>query len=114
MYLCLNLLVRMGIISSYQKSDRRYLYSTTNLAAVIHKSKIFKLIELPYVVDARHPPFSVFAAAKEATRRDSLEHISYGTMMDYGKPSKLDRAVQKLIELLNESVTRPTRYYEKS
>ena len=96
-----------------QKSDGGYLYSTTDLAAVIRKSKDLQVDRALYVVDARQSLHfqQVFAVAKEAqfaAEEISLEHISYGTMMDSsGKPFKTRSGdTVKLIELLNESVTR--------
>jgi len=96
-----------------QKSDGGYLYSTTDLAAVIHKSKDLQVDRALYVVDARQSLHfqQVFAVAKEAkfaAEEISLEHISYGTMMDSsGKPFKTRSGdTVKLIELLNESVSR--------
>ena len=96
-----------------QKSDGGYLYSTTDIAAVDHKSHTLNLDRALYVVDARQSLHfqQVFAVAREAnfaTKRISLEHISYGTMMDSsGKPFKTRSGdTIKLIELLDESVSR--------
>ena len=50
-----------------QKSDGGYLYSTTDLAAVIHKSKDLQVDRALYVVDARQSLHfqQVFAGAKK-------------------------------------------------
>ena len=96
-----------------QKSDGGYLYSTTDLAAVIHKSNNLQIDRALYVVDARQSLHfqQVFALAKKAKfakETISLEHISYGTMMDSsGRPFKTRSGdTVKLIGLLNESVSR--------
>ena len=96
-----------------QKSDGGYLYSTTDIAAVHHKSHTLNIDRALYVVDARQSlhfqqVFAVSKEAKFATEKISLEHISYGTMMDStGKPFKTRSGdTVKLIELLDESVSR--------
>ena len=96
-----------------QKSDGGYLYSTTDLAAVDYKSHKLDIDRALYVVDARQSLHfeQVFAVAKEAkfaTEKISLEHISYGTIMDSaGKPFKTRSGdTIKLVELLDESISR--------
>ena len=96
-----------------QKSDGGYLYSTTDLAAIKLRSQELNVDRSLYVVDARQSlhfqqVFAVAKAAGIASETISLEHIAYGTMMGSdGKPFKTRSGdIIKLIDLLNESVSR--------
>jgi len=96
-----------------QKSDGGFLYATTDLAAARYRSKDLAADRVLYVVDQRQSLhfrqiFSVSAKAGLINSTISLEHIAYGTMMgEDGKPFKTRSGdVVKLIDLLNESVSR--------
>ncbi len=96
-----------------QKSDGGYLYATTDLAAVKHRSFNLNADRSLYVVDARQSLHfqQVFAVAEKAgfsSESISLEHIAYGTMMGAdGKPFKTrSGGTVKLVELLDEAVKR--------
>ena len=96
-----------------QKSDGGFLYSTTDLAAIKLRSQDIKADRALYVVDARQSLHfqQVFAVAKAsgiASKKISLEHIAYGTMMgDDGRPFRTRTGgTVKLIELLDESINR--------
>jgi arginyl-tRNA synthetase len=96
-----------------QKSDGGYLYATTDLAAIQHRSFDLKAERSLYVVDARQSlhfqqVFAVARAAGFASDDISLEHIAYGTMMGKdGRPFKTRSGdTIKLVELLDESVRR--------
>ncbi len=96
-----------------QKSDGSYLYATTDLAAIKRRSHGLKADRSIYVVDVRQSLHfqQVFAVAKVsdlASSTISLEHISYGTIMDKdGKPFKTRSGdTVKLADLLDESIRR--------
>ena len=96
-----------------QKTDGSYLYATTDLAAIKFRSHELKADRSIYVVDVRQSLHfqQVFAVAKVsglASSTISLEHISYGTIMDKdGKPFRTRSGdTVKLADLLNESVRR--------
>jgi len=96
-----------------QKSDGGYLYATTDLSALWYRDEVLKANRILYVVDARQSGHfkQIFNIAKDSKLVDSktkLEHIAFGTMMDKsGKPFKTrDGGTVKLIELLDEAVTR--------
>lgn len=96
-----------------QKSDGGYLYATTDLAAIAYRCRELKADRVLYVVDARQSMHfqQVFAAAQLAGfagSENSLEHISYGTMMGKdGKPFKTRSGdTVKLVDLCDESVER--------
>ena len=94
-----------------QKTDGSYLYATTDLAAIKRRSHELKADRSIYVVDVRQSLHfqQVFAVAKAsdlASDNISLEHISYGTIMDKdGRPFRTRSGdTVKLANLLNESV----------
>jgi len=96
-----------------QKSDGGFLYATTDLAAIKFRVQVLGAKRICYVVDARQSEHfkQVFAVAKMAGFADesvSLEHISFGVMLDKsGRPFKTrDGGTIKLIELLDEAVKR--------
>ena len=99
-----------------QKGDGGYLYATTDLAALEFRVKELKANRICYVVDARQSEHfkQVFQIAKLAniiSDNVKLEHIAFGTMMDRsGRPFKTrDGGTVKLIDLLNEAVSRAER-----
>jgi len=96
-----------------QKSDGGFLYATTDLSAIRFRVQVLGAKRICYVVDARQSEHfkQVFAVAKMAGFTDesvSLEHISFGVMLDKsGRPFKTrDGGTIKLIELLDEAVKR--------
>lgn len=96
-----------------QKSDGAYLYATTDLAGIQHRSQTLHAKRVLYVVDARQGLHfqQVFAVAKLAgfaAEDCSLEHLSYGTMMGKdGKPFKTRSGdTVKLIDLIEEGIER--------
>lgn len=96
-----------------QKSDGGYLYSTTDLAAIKHRSFNLDVDRSLYVVDARQSlhfqqVFAVARAANLASEKISLEHIAYGTMMGSdGRPFRTRSGdTIKLVELLEEAIRR--------
>jgi len=96
-----------------QKSDGGYLYATTDLAAVEHRSKTLNVNRVMYFTDARQAfhfkqIFAVAAAAGFATGQTSLEHYPFGAMLGRdGKPFKTRAGgVVKLAELLDEAEER--------
>ena len=96
-----------------QKSDGGYLYSTTDLAAVRHRSKVLEADRAMYLVDARQALHfrQVFAVARRAgfvSPRTSLEHHPFGVMLGKdGRPFRSrDGGVVKLVELLDEAQQR--------
>ena len=91
-----------------QKSDGGFLYASTDLAALRHRSDALKANRIIYVVDARQSLHfkQVFAVARKVGFVDAnikLEHLAFGTMLDAsGKPFKTrDGAVVKLSSLLD-------------
>ena len=96
-----------------QKSDGGYLYATTDLAAIGYRCKELLADRVLYVVDARQSMHfqQVFATAKlagYAGPENTLEHVSYGTMMGKdGKPFKTRSGdTIKLVDLCDESSER--------
>lgn len=102
-----------------QKSDGGYLYATTDLAGIEHRSHILNADRVLYVVDARQglhfqQVFSIAKLAGMADEECSLEHLSYGTMMGKdGKPFKTRSGdTIKLIDLIEEGIERAFRLVE--
>ena len=98
-----------------QKSGGGYLYATTDLASVQHRSRELKVDRSLYVVDVRQTLHfqQVFAVARRAgfaSDSIALEHIAYGTVMGKdGKPYKTRSGdTVKLTDLLDEAVRRAT------
>lgn len=96
-----------------QKSDGGYLYATTDLAAVEHRSKTLSADRVMYFTDARQAfhfkqIFAVAAAAGFDTDQVSLEHYPFGAMLGRdGKPFKTRAGgVVKLAQLLDEAEER--------
>ena len=91
-----------------KKSDGGFLYASTDLAAVQHRSHTLNADRAIYVVDARQGLHfkQVFAVARKAgfaSEHIRLEHLAFGTMLDKsGKPFKTrDGSVVKLESLLD-------------
>ena len=98
-----------------QKSDGGYLYATTDLAAVAHRTGELKAQRVLYFTDARQALHfkQIFAVANKAgfnKNGASLEHMAHGSMMGSdGKPFKTrEGGVVKLADLLDEAVSRAT------
>jgi arginyl-tRNA synthetase len=96
-----------------RKTDGGYLYATTDLAAVRHRSGTLGADRVLYFVDKRQTLHfrQVFAVARAAGFvRDevSLEHMPFGTMLgEDGKPFQTRAGgVVKLSDLLDEAVER--------
>lgn len=101
----------MGVI--VQKKDGGYLYTTTDLAAVRHRSLTLHADRVLYYVDARQSQhfqqvYSICRQAGFVTENCSLEHHPFGMMLgDDGRPFKTRQGgVVKLAELLDEAEER--------
>ena len=109
-----------------QKSDKAYLYATTDLAAlryrltgIEYERKIYKADEIIYVTDARQKLhfemlFEVADMAGWATK-DRLKHVMFGSVLgDDGTPLKTRSGENvKLKELLDEAVERAKAVVEE-
>ena len=91
------------------KSDGSSLYSTTDLATIVERMKLFAPDRIIYVVDKRQAMHfeQVFRTVRKAgiVREDTdLVHVGFGTMNGKdGKPFKTrDGGVMRLESLLNE------------
>ena len=96
-----------------QKSDGGFLYATTDLAALRHRSMTLQADRVLYFIDARQSLHmkQVFTLAKKAgfvNTGIALEHLPFGTMMGKdGKPFKTRTGgTVKLTELLQEGIER--------
>ena len=96
-----------------QKKDGGYLYATTDLAAIRHRSKNLGADRVLYFVDHRQSLHfqQLFAVARKAnfgTAATSFEHMPFGTVMgEDGRPFKTrSGSVAKLSELLDEAEIR--------
>ncbi len=93
-----------------QKRDGAFLYSTTDIAAVLFRKDEWKANRVLYVVDARQAlHFSQLFAVAELLGIDmQLEHVSFGTVLDEtGKPLKTrDGKAVTLASLLDEAERR--------
>ncbi|MAZ71389.1 arginine--tRNA ligase [Porticoccus sp.] len=96
-----------------QKSDGGFLYATTDLAALRHRSMTLQADRVLYFIDARQSLHmkQVFTLAKKAgfvNTEIALEHLPFGTMMGKdGKPFKTRTGgTVKLTELLQEGIER--------
>ena len=95
-----------------QKSDGAFLYATTDLAAMLYRTKVLNADEIVYVTDARqilHFDMLFEVAKLSGIASDTrLEHVTFGTMMgEDGKPFKTRSGdTVKLKALLDESVQR--------
>ena len=93
-----------------QKSDGGYLYATTDLAAIDHRSHALTAQRVLYLVDVRQSlhfrqVFAVARAAGFASADIRLEHLAFGAMLGTdGKPFKTrEGGVVKLADLLAEA-----------
>jgi arginyl-tRNA synthetase len=98
-----------------QKTDGGYLYATTDLAAIIHRTRRLQASRVLYFTDARQSLHfkQIFAVANQAgfnAGPASLEHMPFGAMLgEDGKPFKTRAGgVVKLSELLDEAEQRAT------
>lgn len=96
-----------------QKKDGGYLYATTDLAAIRHRSKNLGADRVLYFVDHRQSLHfqQLFAVASKAGfggSGTSFEHMPFGTVMgEDGRPFKTrSGSVAKLSELLDEAESR--------
>lgn len=96
-----------------QKAGGGYLYATTDLAAVRHRSQVLKADRALYFVDQRQALHfqQVFEVARRAgfiTNGMHTEHMGFGTMNGAdGRPFKTrDGGTVKLIDLLDEAEER--------
>lgn len=96
-----------------QKKDGGYLYATTDLAAIRHRSRNLGADRVLYFVDHRQSLHfqQLFAVARKAnfgTATTSFEHMPFGTVMgEDGRPFKTrSGSVAKLSELLDEAESR--------
>ena len=96
-----------------QKSDGGYLYATTDLAAVAHRSNTLNADRVMVFTDARQVLHfrQIYAVAKAAgfdSDKVSLEHYPFGAMLgNDGKPFKTrEGSVVKLSDLLDEALER--------
>jgi len=101
----------MGVI--VQKSDGGYLYATTDLAAVRHRTHTLHADRVIYLTDARQSQhfqqiFQISRQAGFASETIRLEHQPFGNMLGKdGKPFKTrEGGVVKLNELLDEAIAR--------
>jgi arginyl-tRNA synthetase len=104
----------LGVI--VQKSDGGYLYATTDLAAVQHRSAELRADRVIYLTDARQSQhfqqiFTISQLAGLAGPDVSLEHHPFGNMLGKdGRPFRTrEGGVVKLNELLDEAVARARR-----
>lgn len=96
-----------------QKKDGGFLYATTDLAAIQYRQTVLEATRILYVVDARQSLhfqqiFTLAHRAGYAKETTSLEHVSFGMVLDKsGKPFKSrDGGVTKLSDLLDEAERR--------
>lgn len=98
-----------------QKSDGAFLYATTDLAAIRHRSRELKADWLIYVTDNRQAlHFEMLFAAAKATglavnsegHQLTLQHITFGSILGQDrKPLKTrDGGTIKLADLMEEAV----------
>ncbi|MDO4619182.1 MAG: arginine--tRNA ligase [Lachnospiraceae bacterium] len=94
------------------KSDGASLYSTTDIATIVERKKLFNPDEIIYVVDKRQGMHftQVFRTVRKAgivSDETGLTHIGFGTMNGKdGKPFKTrDGGVMRLSSLLDEIET---------
>lgn len=96
-----------------QKNDGGYLYATTDLAAIRHRTRTLHANRILYFIDDRQSLHmkQVFAAARKAQFVDPevrLEHHAFGKMLGKdGKPFKTRTGgTVKLADLLDEAIQR--------
>lgn len=110
-----------------RKSDKAFLYATTDLAAlryrlhgIEYKGQTYRANTVIYVTDARQVLHfqMLFAVAKMAgwvDERITLEHVTFGTMLgEDGRPFKTRTGgTVKLKDLLDEAIERATAVVEE-
>jgi arginyl-tRNA synthetase len=96
-----------------RKSDGGYLYATTDLAAIAHRSRTLHADRAMYFTDARQAlhfrqVFAVARAAGLAAPETRLDHLPFGNMLGKdGTPFKTrEGGVVRLEELLDEAEVR--------
>ena len=96
-----------------QKSDGGYLYATTDLAAIRHRTLELAADRILYFTDSRQAlhfrqVFTVAEAAGFTNAETSLEHMPFGNMLGKdGRPFRTrEGGVVKLTDLLDEAETR--------
>lgn len=97
-----------------QKSDGGFNYSTTDMAALVHRVKEEKADRLIYVVDAGQSLHfqMIFKAAQEAGYYDpekvELDHVAFGVVLgsDGKKFKTRSGETEKLIDLLNTAISK--------
>jgi arginyl-tRNA synthetase len=85
-----------------RKRDGAFLYSTTDIATILHRRDHFRADASLYVVDNRQAPHfrQVFAIARLLGVDMKLEHVGFGTIMGLdGKPMKARDASGKTVAL---------------
>lgn len=92
----------------FKKSNGAYLYASTDLATILQRKKDFNPDHIFYVVDNRQSLHfeQVFRASDKAgiMQRNSLEHLSYGTVNGLdGKPYKTRAGDNPKLEALFEN-----------
>ncbi|MBN8615133.1 MAG: arginine--tRNA ligase [Deltaproteobacteria bacterium] len=93
-----------------RKKDGAFLYSTTDIATVMHRHEVLHASRAIYVVDARQALHfeQLFAVAARLGFTMRLEHVGFGTVLDEnGKPIKTrDGKAITLASLLDEAEKR--------
>jgi arginyl-tRNA synthetase len=93
-----------------RKRDGAFLYSTTDIAALLYRDRELKADEILYVVDARQAGHfeQLFAVGELLGIHARLSHVSFGTVLDEnGKPLKTrDGVAVTLLSLLDEAEAR--------
>jgi len=98
-----------------RKSDGASLYSTHDLATILHRHEHFHADEIDYVVDARQSDHfeqlfltvEKWFSAKDLLR-PKLKHVSFGTILGEDRKAIKTRSGEqiKLKDLLNEAIDR--------
>jgi arginyl-tRNA synthetase len=103
-----------------QKSDRAFLYGTTDLAAIRYRVDQLRADRIVYVTDARQKLhfemlFAVARAAGWASKTVDLSHVMFGTVLgDDGTPFKTRSGETIMLkELLNGAVERARSLIEE-
>jgi arginyl-tRNA synthetase len=93
-----------------QKQDGAFLYSTTDLATVLYRSRTLGATRALYVVDARQSLHfkQLFATIRKLGTPIALQHVGFGTILGSdGKPFKTRQGVAiTLRALLDEACAR--------
>ena len=93
-----------------RKKDGAYLYSTSDIATVMHRTEVTKATRAIYVVDHRQALHfeQLFAVVAQLGYTMRLEHVGFGTVLDEGgKPLKTRNGQAiTLASLLDEAEAR--------